>query len=197
MLWDEDKIRQELQRLDDRTGLNGSDLIIKFNNAKRCLGEYNSQEMTFRFSNYYFQDPDWPVEEALDVIRHEYAHYMAHMIYGEQGLGHNPYWRKCCLVVGAHPIRCYNKEREQYHYKKHKEEALLSARFDTYHIGDTIIHPKYGVGVICQFLGDGIGRSVDVNFSSVGVKRLGLKWVDHYCNQSVVSEDNDVVASMK
>ena len=71
-IWDEQSIREELAKLDLKTGLQGALLPINFNNAKCTLAMYSSQNGgKFTFSNYYFQDSNWPIEEALDVIRHE------------------------------------------------------------------------------------------------------------------------------
>lgn len=73
--WTEADIREEMAKLDLKTGLNGAELPISFNNSKCTLGLYYSTNGgSFKFSNYYFQDPNWPIEAALDVIRHEYAH---------------------------------------------------------------------------------------------------------------------------
>ena len=181
--WNEYRIRQELKRLDTKTGLHGATLPIHFSNTKCLLGQYNALEMSFKFSNFYFQDEDWPVEEAFDVIRHEYAHYMSHMIFGEKGLGHNKYWRKCCNDVGANPTRCYNSERSEYHKKKHEEEEKACVKIDNYKVGDTIIHPKFGNGIIREVFGEKINRSANVDFGDFGAKRLGLKWVDDNCKK--------------
>ena len=79
-IWNEAAIRKEFARLDAKTGLKGATLPISFSNAKCTLGSYSSAGGgAFRFSRHYFDDPLWPIEEALDTIRHEYAHYMDHM----------------------------------------------------------------------------------------------------------------------
>ena len=79
-IWTETAIRKEFARLDAKTGLKGATLPISFGNAKCTLGSYSSAGGgAFRFSRHYFDDPLWPIEEALDTIRHEYAHYMDHM----------------------------------------------------------------------------------------------------------------------
>lgn len=180
--WTESTIREELSRLDRKTGLKGSSLPINFNNAKSTLGLYSSVNGgSFKFSNCYFQDPDWPVEEALDTIRHEYAHYMDHVLYGHGG--HGPTWKLCCGVVGAMPIHCYNEKRADYYRQKHLKEDKLSEHYDTYSIGDAIEHPKFGTGIITDIFGESINRSVTIEFTSSGVKRLGLAWVDANCKQ--------------
>ncbi len=180
--WTENAIRKELSRLDKKTGLNGADLPISFNNARCTLGLYCSANGgSFKFSNYYYQDPNWPVEEAIDTIRHEYAHYMDHMLYGHGG--HGSTWKLCCEIVGATPIRCYTEKRADCYRQKHLEEDKLSERYDTYHIGDAIEHPKFGDGVIIDIFGESVNRIVTIEFTIAGVKKLGLAWVDSNCKK--------------
>lgn len=185
--WTESAIREEMKKLDAKTGLRGAELPISFNNAKCTLGLYCSENGgSFKFSNYYFQDPDWPFESALDVIRHEYAHHMDHMFYGHSG--HGSTWKLCCGIVGTMPIRCYNEKRADYYRQKHLEEDRLSEHYDAYHIGDAIEHPKFGVGVITDIFGESVNRSVTIEFTSVGVKKLGLAWVDSNCKKYAVAQ---------
>lgn len=181
-VWNESTIRSEIARLDKKTGLKGAELPISFNNAKRTLGSYCSADGgSFKFSNYYFQDPEWPMESALDVIRHEYAHHMDYMIYGCSG--HGPTWKLCCGIAGASPIRCYNEGREEYYRQKHIKAELISEKYDKYKIGDRIIHPKYGTGKIEEIFGEGIHRCVSIRFYDSEPKRFGLAWIDSYCQK--------------
>ena len=181
-VWTEDAIRAELAKLDAKTGLTGAKLPISFSNAKCTLGQYCSNGGgSFRFSNHYYQDPTWPLEEALDTIRHEYAHYMDHVLYGN--LGHGVTWKHCCTIVGALPIHCYNEKRAEYYQHKHAEEAKLAKHYDTYIVGSKIVHPHFGVGVIMEITGESISRCITVDFDGVGCKRLGLTWVDKNCRK--------------
>ena len=74
----EEMIREELRRLDKITGSHGADLPIKFGNSKSRLGyfSYGNEYFGFYFSNYYLMDTNFPVEGKMDLIRHEYAHYL-------------------------------------------------------------------------------------------------------------------------
>ena len=180
--WTESAIREEISKLDKKTGLHGARLPISFNNARCALGMYSPADGgSFKFSNYYYQDPNWPIEEALDTIRHEYAHYMDHVLYNH--CAHGSTWKHCCAIVGAMPIRCYNEKRADYYRQKHLKEESLSKRYDEYYIGDIILHPKYGKGVIKYVQGESISRIITVEFTSVGEKVLGLSWVDTNCNR--------------
>ena len=133
-VWTEEGIQKELERLDAKTGMNGAGLPISFSNPKCTLGQYSSTDGgSFRFSNHYYQDSTWPVEEALDTIRHEYAHYMDHMdhiIY--RNLVHGSTWKKCCVSVGALPIHYYNEKRAQYYQQKYAEEVKLLKHYNSY-----------------------------------------------------------------
>lgn len=180
--WSEVTIRNEISRLDTITGLAGAKLPISFSNAKRTLGQYScANGGSFRFSNFYFQDKTWPVEEAVDVIRHEYAHYMDHMLYGN--LGHGATWKHCCVIVGALPIRCYDEARAKYHQQKHEEESNLNKHLDRYNVGDWINHPQFGHGIIENIQGDALGRFIVVRFDTVGTKKLSLVWVNSNCRR--------------
>ena len=183
--WDVAAIRKEMARLDKKTGLKGSERPISFNNAKATLGSYSSGSGGyFKFSNYYFQDPEWPDEEALDTIRHEYAHYMDHQLNGM--MGHGASWKKCCIEVGANPLRCYDKERAHNYQRKHQEEDQLSSKLDTYRIGDRILHPRFGTGTIVEISGEAVKKTVVVEFNEgkdPGRKKLALSWVEENCSR--------------
>lgn len=183
IIWSEDTIRQEIAKMDAKTGLDGAHLPIRFSNAKCTLGMYkpSNEGGSFTFSNYYFQNADWPVEEALDTIRHEYAHYMEYMIYGKGGHGRT--WKLCCNIVGAIPQRCYDEHRAEYYQRKHKKEEEQICRFETYIKGKRIRHPSFGVGVIEEVAGENLNKNILVDFIAVGKKRLGLAWVDENCEK--------------
>ena len=104
MIWNEEMIRAELKRLDRKTGLNGAKLPIKFTHSKHTLGCFYPEKdnMRFDFSLYYLSDDSFPEEEALDLIRHEYAHFANFCLY--HGTGHDRMWRKCCSDAGSRGI---------------------------------------------------------------------------------------------
>jgi hypothetical protein len=180
--WTEAAIREELARLDAMTGLHGAALPISFGRGRCVLGQYSTAGGgAFRFSAVYFLDPEWPEEEALDVIRHEYAHHMDHVLYG--GMGHGATWKQCCRTVGAIPLRCSSAQQEKYHRQKRAREAELAGRLDGYRPGDRIRHPVYGEGVIAEVTGEGLNRCVLVDFPDAGRRRLGLGWVDKNCRR--------------
>ena len=183
MIWDEASIREEMKKLDAITGCRGAELPIRFSGrAFRMLACYYGGEDdkggSFMFADRYFKDPEFPREDALNVIRHEYAHYLDDIRHGEGG--HGKTWKSCCMEVGADPIMYYRKENAVYHRKLHEEEAELSEYFDLYQVGMKIRHPVFGVGTIKEIIGIGTEREVKVLFPA-GEKRLGLRWIDEKC----------------
>lgn len=181
-IWSEATIRKEFARLDAKTGLKGANLPITFSNSKCTLGSFSSAGGgSFCFSRHYFDDFSWPVEVALNTIRHEYAHYMDYMIYGN--IGHGATWKKCCGEVGALPIRCYSGERAKYYQYKHEAERKEAETLDHYRIDSFITHPRFGRGKIVEIVGAGVNRYAVVNFKDMERKKLSLAWVDKNCGR--------------
>lgn len=181
-IWSEAEIRKELTRLDAKTGLKGATLPITFSKARRTLGSYSSVDGgEFQFSRYYFDDPSWPIEEALNTIRHEYAHYMDHMVYGN--MGHGISWKKCCNEVGAMPIRCYSRERAKCYQDKHEAEQKQEEALAHYRTGSYIMHPRFSKGQIVEIVGADVDRYAVVDFKDMEPKKLLLRWVDENCGR--------------
>lgn len=179
IIWDEARIRVVMEELDEKTGLSGAKLPITFGNAKRTLGQFNISEMTFRFSNYWFQNPDWQYESAVDVIRHEYAHYMDWEL--NHAAGHGRSWKACCAKIGALPKRLYTDKYNNYFQALHKKEKELADAQIHYSAEKEIFHPKYGHGVIERVEGNGADTIICAAFELVGMKRILLKWIVDNC----------------
>ena len=86
--WNEEDFRKELRRLDQYVkrsqgvDLVGGELDIEYSERARCtLGMYYPKEKKFKFSLLFFNS-DVPEACAIDVIRHEYAHYYADVVMG-------------------------------------------------------------------------------------------------------------------
>lgn len=183
VIWNEETIRNEFRRLDTKFELDAASLPIVFNNAKRTLGSFygkrNGDPMRFQFSRYYFDNPKFPPQEALDTIRHEYAHYMDFMLTGKTS--HGPTWKKCCIKVGATPVRCYDERRAAYRLEKHEETVILELLCDDIRDGMELEHPKYGVGVIGIVEGEGIRKHLYVEFPQYGTKKIAASWAAEHC----------------
>ncbi len=176
-IWDEKRIRAEMARLDGLTGLHGASLPISFGKARQTLGVFIIAEdgLRFRFSSWWFQNPSWPEECALDVIRHEYAHYMNWERYGNRG--HGPTWKTCCIAVGASPARLYQRELEDYYRSRRSQEE----EFGRYRAGDLVLHPRFGMGTVQRLTGEWPNRFVVADFGPKGVKKLDIRWVSENC----------------
>ena len=184
MIWNEQTIRDEMIALDAITNLSGAEVPILLGNGESTIGSFSPiGNMCFTFSRGYFQNPDWPHESAVNIIRHEYAHYMDFVIYGNSG--HGKTWKSCCVRIGAMPVRLYREDRNLFYIDRHRKEAEASQIYDLYNVGNIIRHPKFGNGTISSISGEGLERLVDVSFSTVGSKRLTLKWINENCSVSV------------
>ena len=187
--WPISRIRSEIERLDQITGLNGRKLEIKIGKAKHALGCFSHPEgkpLSFTFSSFYFESDSFSTSEALDTIRHEYAHYMDLMLNGNRSDGsHGNTWKECCRRVGARPIRCYSEEwnrimfnREQ---KAKQEEEKMKQVVKQFTVGTTIKHPVYGEGTIRNITEDGLSSHATISFGSVGIKTLAISWISIHC----------------
>jgi Uncharacterized protein conserved in bacteria len=60
-------------------------------------------------------------------------------------------------------------------------EPKPSAPESVYEPGMTLKHPAFGTGTITAVTGQGNSRILDVEFQGVGLKRLGVMWVEKNC----------------
>ena len=177
-VWNEQSIREVIKKLDDRTGLNGAALPIRFGKAATILGAYNqSKGGSFIFSDVWFGNENWPYESAIEVIKHEYAHYMDHVIF--RGSGHGKSWKKCCSDIGVPAIRLYTDERSSYYRDKHQEEKELEKKLGGYMRGQRITHPVYGQGTIKVIRKSGSSVVAEIEFKAYGIKTVDLAWYEN------------------
>ena len=182
-IWPEERIREEIKKLDKMTGLNGASLPIELGSAYRTLGRFQlnreRKPEKFDFSINYLEDSGFLYEEAIDLIRHEYAHYMDWIIFGE--MGHGKTWKKCCNDIGADPIRLYDTGMAKIKHVKFQKEQVMGKKCDMIEEGTYVIHPKYDAGTVESTEKEGIHRMVSIYFPSVGMKKLSAKWVIENC----------------
>lgn len=181
MIWTEEMIRAEIKRLDRITGLQGGDLPITFNKARNTLACYRHKPASFTFSIRYFQDPAFPREEALDTIRHEYAHYMDEVLYGESG--HGATWKACCRRIGARPMRLYQQSADQYFRNVHKREAETQNQVvSTFQPGTTLRHPAFGIGQVLRIVQQQPQSRLEIRFDSGEVRSFSAAWCLEHCS---------------
>lgn len=181
--WTEEDFRKELRRLDDyvrRTqgiDLAGSELEIIFSQkAKHTLGTYYSKEKKFKFSLLFFNS-DVPEACAIDVIRHEYAHYYAEVVYGYLG-GHGAPFKSACRMVGANPSTYYSKSFEESARKKEESDNIRykSKAFP----GQTVFHPLFKEGKVISVAINKTTAMLTVDFGKHGVRIIDEVWLKQH-----------------
>lgn len=192
MNWTEEAIRAEIRRLDEKTGLHGATLPIMIGRAKTVLGTFSVKTerlngktvrvpRQFTFSGYYFHHPELSDEFLLGVIRHEYAHYMDFVRYGQ--LAHGKTFRACCHTVGAYP-----RSRTKLPAALHSAPAPSGSGCETPQArtstlvgpGMRFVHPVFGVGTV-ESVKEG---HITLRFDRAGVRTLEQTWLTTNCQQS-------------
>lgn len=177
--WTVEDFRRELAIIDEHVrktqGINlcGASLDIGFSNARCTLGMYYYNEMKFRFSIPFFNS-DIPEACAIDVIRHEYAHYYAHAVMGYSG-GHGKPFKAACKIVGALPSRLYSHQFEAVEREREIERArTYSSRLK---VGEKIIHPGYGAGAVTSIENGRTSALLTVSFKNGEIKKIDECWL--------------------
>lgn len=178
-LWTEHRIRVEFRRLDGITGLSGAELPIEFDRKGRTVGCFHrfGDVMYFSFSRRYLDDPDIAEIRILDVIRHEYAHYMNAVRSGEAiDDGHGPHWQACCAEVDALPLPEMPDSLEKFLRLKHPD-APVPPVDDRWRVGDTLTHPSFGAGEITAVTGFGDACTVEVSYDPNIKRKFSGAWL--------------------
>ena len=114
--WNEDLIREAIRHLDEKTGLSGAELPIRFDNHDRALGWYECEGIRrFGFKRRFFLSSVIKDCEKIDLIRHEYAHFIVDATHLERYFeqdsrrtSHGDCWKFACRWVGAMPTRSHD-----------------------------------------------------------------------------------------
>jgi predicted SprT family Zn-dependent metalloprotease len=176
--WTEEDFRKELRRLDQLVKqsqgieLVGAELDIEFSQAKRTYGMYYPNGPKFKFSLFFFNS-NVPEACAIDVIRHEYAHYYAHAVFGT--CAHDSHFKTACRIVGAMPRRCYSKEFEKMAREKEAREMVVYE--STVKIGQKVRHPFFREGVVVSVEIKKNTALLTVDFGALGRKVLDEIWL--------------------
>lgn len=115
--WSVEKIRAVMVHLDRKTGLHGAELPIELGKAVSYLGRYYCGERkSFYFSTHHLNDPAFRESEAIELIRHEYAHYyvdaagLRPFFQDGRAYHHGPSWQYACKMVGASGRRVFGQD---------------------------------------------------------------------------------------
>lgn len=112
--WKKEDIRAVIQSLDDKTGMHGASLSIclleRIDDGKTlgayCHSKGGDMRMNyFQFSRHHFNDSEFRDLAVIDVIRHEYCHYVVDCL----GLGavfddddpHGKAWKTVCGLLNT------------------------------------------------------------------------------------------------
>ena len=68
-------------------------------------------------------------------------------------------------------------------YDYQEELPLDFETVPSYVVGDRITHPRFGIGKITKIHGSTQNSSVTVEFEKVGVKKLGMTWMEKNCRK--------------
>lgn len=110
MFFQTQEIKKEYLRLDGICGIDTTYMPIKRYRQKGktvAMCEFTSHSaipIQFMFNLYYL---NWlPETDCMDVVRHEYAHAAAALLFGPaslRGSGHGPLWQRICALVDCRP----------------------------------------------------------------------------------------------
>lgn len=133
--WTIDDIRNVIHSLDEKTGMNGAALPIfickSLGNGNtlgtyRCSHRKENRWRSFYFSQAYFNDASFKDLAVIDVIRHEYCHYLVDAlnleeIYEDQN-AHGIAWKTVCGLLNTDQQGTYSPWR----FNLTTEENLLN-----------------------------------------------------------------------
>jgi hypothetical protein len=118
--WRVEDFREVIRGLDEKTGMNGASLSICAVKAMgkngNTLGSYRPRKDAswgyFSFSLMYFDDNKFDDLDAIDVIRHEYCHYLVdalglNEVFHDQSV-HGIAWKTACGLLNTDQSATYH-----------------------------------------------------------------------------------------
>lgn len=178
--WTEEDFRKELRKIDQHVkktqgvDLGGASLGIVYSQRAQCtLGRYYPKEKKFMFSLPFFNS-DVPEACAIDVIRHEYAHYYADVVYGYNG-GHGSPFKAACWNVGANPSTYYSRAFEAAARKKEEWDVRI---YDSgVKEGQVVLHPQFGEGKVLSVDNWKNTALLRIDFGKHGTRIIDEAWL--------------------
>lgn len=132
--WKKEDIRAVIQSLDDKTGMHGASLSIylpELINEGTTLGAYchnkggDMRMCYFQFSRHHFNDSEFKDLAVIDVIRHEYCHYVVDCLKLESVFNdddpHGRAWKTVCGLLNTDQYGKYCK----WHFYNTTEDRML------------------------------------------------------------------------
>lgn len=132
--WNVEDIRGVIRNLDKKTGMDGASIHIYLNktlNDGSTLGQYhpgsNNLCRSFSFSLKYFNDKNFNDLGAIDVIKHEYCHYIVDALCLEklfhEKATHGRAWKTVCGLLNTDQDSSYCA----WHFPKPTEDSFTRA----------------------------------------------------------------------
>jgi predicted SprT family Zn-dependent metalloprotease len=124
-------VQSIIKGLDEVTGLNGAELVFKQTNSTKVLGSFvhaahraNGQvvrrtPLRFEFSKLVLNCNH---ETLVEIVKHEYAHYMALMVYNDN-CEHDWRFVEQCKKIGA------KASEPKFTNKQIKEQTIKLAKY--------------------------------------------------------------------
>jgi len=116
--WSVEDIKDVIRSLDERTGMNGASISIHLRKSLgdgSTLGAYRPSKdncwRSFLFSREYFDDSEFNDLAAIDVIRHEYCHYLVDVLelkklFNDEN-DHGIAWKTACGLLNTDQYGTY------------------------------------------------------------------------------------------
>lgn len=193
--WEVEEIRKVIENLDKKTGLEGAKIPIHLSKSLGdeglTLGTYRSGFRCFAFSKKYFNDPSFRDSEAIDVIRHEYCHYVV----DELGLkevyedddGHGEAFRCACAFLKTSDERYHRS----YRFPNISEERLqmLIAADDLKQVHILAELERWGVGFQSVKYEKYMRKQLEKKYGRARVFRVNDKLVHEKYGHGIVLDE--------
>ena len=132
--WSAEDIREVIRSLDERTGMNGASISIHLSRSLgdgSTLGTYRPSNdncwRAFSFSLKYFNDSNFNDLAAIDVIRHEYCHYLVDALglkelFNDEN-DHGIAWKTACGLLNTDQHGTYRA----WYFPKATDDSFMNA----------------------------------------------------------------------
>ncbi len=132
--WSVEDVREVIRGLDSRTGMNGASISIHLSKSLgdgSTLGTYCPSKdncwRSFSFSLKYFNDSNFNDLAAIDVIRHEYCHYLVDALglkelFNDES-DHGIAWKTACGLLNTDQHGTYRA----WYFPKATDDSFMNA----------------------------------------------------------------------
>ena len=132
--WSVEDVREVILGLDARTGMNGASISIHLSKSLgngSTLGTYRPSKencwRSFSFSLKYFNDSNFNDLAAIDVIRHEYCHYLVDALglkelFNDEN-DHGIAWKTACGLLNTDQYGTYRA----WYFPKATDDSFMNA----------------------------------------------------------------------